>query len=76
MVKPDEFSNRPCGRGPGGRSGRCTLCVCFLGDPSFIQMRTLRSKLLLGNYKKIIPAKDPNRKGFGIQKWQLNVVTF
>ena len=48
MVKPDEFSKGLRGRGPGGDSGRCTLCVCFLGDPSLTAMRTLRSKLLLG----------------------------
>ena len=36
MVKPDEFSKGPGTPGPAGRSGRCTLCVCFLGDPSLM----------------------------------------
>ena len=36
MVKPDEFSNGDCGRGPSCHTGGCTLCVCFLGDPSLM----------------------------------------
>ena len=38
--------------------------------------RKLYSDKKTKKQKQIIPAKDPNRKGFGIQKWQLNVVTF
>ena len=54
MVKPDEFSKGLGTPGPAARSGRCTLCVCFLGDPSLTAMRTLRSKLLLGKYRFLL----------------------
>ena len=49
MVKPEEFAECCCDFGLDGRADRFTLCVCFCVPLLFDAMRTLRSKLLLGN---------------------------
>ena len=44
----DEFQKCDCDLGPARRTDHGTLCVSS-GPPLLIPMRTLRSKLLLGN---------------------------